>query len=201
MTKYSNIFIYRTQSGIDRVFYARDSECGSPRFVKDVFSSLHLSFVNFLFICLVMLRCHVKTVIRFCKGRRTGLVEESSTGSTGMVAPHFEMIDVKDEDTHSPMTTIKGGAGWVPHHRGWSWQWGRGGRPLGEGGQGGKNNQLGIWEISSRIYLISKVSDLVDYQLGELGSQGEEPSVPQLSLQTCITQRRFKCSYHFAELS
>ena len=37
-----------------------------------------------------------------------------------------------------------------------------------------------------------KVSDLVEYQLGELGSQGEEPSVPQLSLQTCITQRRCK---------
>ena len=59
------IFHYRTQSGIDRVFYARDSECGSPRFAKDVFSSLHLSFVPFLFICLVMQRCHVKTVIRF----------------------------------------------------------------------------------------------------------------------------------------
>ena len=36
------------------------------------------------------------------------------------------------------------------------------------------------------------MSDLVEYQLGELGSQGEEPSVPQLSLQTCITQRRCK---------
>ena len=36
------------------------------------------------------------------------------------------------------------------------------------------------------------MSDLVEYQLGELGSQGEEPSMPQLSLQTCITQRRWK---------
>ena len=71
------------------MFYARDSECGSPRFAKDVFSSLHLSFVDFLFICLVMLRCHVKTVIRFWKGRRTGLVEESSTGSTGIGCPTF----------------------------------------------------------------------------------------------------------------
>ena len=31
--------LVRTQSGIDRVFYARDSECGSPRF-DEMFSLL-----------------------------------------------------------------------------------------------------------------------------------------------------------------
>ena len=50
-------------------------------------------------------------------------MEESSTGSTGIgCSEYFEMIDEKDEDTHSTMATIKGRAGWVPHHRGWAWQ-------------------------------------------------------------------------------
>ena len=50
-------------------------------------------------------------------------MEESSTGSTGIgCSEYFEMIDEKDEDIPSTMATIKGRAGWVPHHRGWAWQ-------------------------------------------------------------------------------
>jgi len=99
----------RTQSGIDRVFYARDSECGSPRGGE---------------------RAWWRRALRDPRVVRDGFL------------------------------IIVAGPG----------------------------NEEGGEDLGERE---GRVSDLVEYQLGELGSQGEEPSVPQLSLQTCITQRRF----------
>ena len=61
--------------------------------------------------------------------------------------------------------------------------------PGGEDG-GGAAHSLGHHHITTGSPGEGRSSELVEYQLSELNSQGEEQGVTQLSLQTCITQHR-----------
>ena len=61
--------------------------------------------------------------------------------------------------------------------------------PGGEDG-GGAAHSLGHHHMTTGSPGEGRSSELVEYQLSELNSQGEEQGITQLSLQTCITQHR-----------